>query len=312
MALAYLLLFSSCLLQWSCANTPVIHDAKIPASSQCDESDPFEDDQELMEKLRIIHQQLPAPGCNSPSTCIDILRCNSSALSGYYKIQAINGSTVEIYCDMEGTNCGGEGGWMRVAHLNTESSSQCPVDFKIETDNNKTFCIRADTSNTGCESMQFESLDFTYSQVCGLVRGYSKGSVDGFANSEGNARNARLNGVYVDGVSITYGTSFTHLWTYAACHCPCNNPIQAPSFVSSDFYCEAGSNEAGWHTSDPLWNGMQCGGQEVPCCNHTGLPWFHKNTLTSTIAPIKVRVCLDEDTSNNENIGIERLELYIK
>ena len=75
MALAYPLLVGFCLLLWSCANTfsPVIHD--VPSShDQCDESDPFEDDQELMEKLRIIHQQLSTLGCNHLSTCIDILQ----------------------------------------------------------------------------------------------------------------------------------------------------------------------------------------------------------------------------------------------
>ena len=210
---------------------------------------------------------------------------------------------------------------MRVAHLNmTDPSSQCLAGFQVGTANNKTFCIR-DTSNAGCGSMLFESLDFTYSQVCGFVHGYSKDHPDAFSNPSGYARSAPLNGNYVDGVSITYGTPPTHLWTYAAggtsinqaYNCPCNTPPgrKPPSFISSDLYCEAGSTQSGWRTSDPLWDGMQCGNQEVPCCNHTGLPWFHKNTLTSIIAPIKVRVCLDE-AANNENIGIERLELYIK
>ena len=110
MATVYMLFISSCLLQWSVviAFVPVVHE---PPSSQCGQSDPFEDDPQLMEKLKMIHQQLPPPGCNPPPTCIDILRCNSSASSGYYQIQAANGSAVQVYCDMEGTNCGGEGGW---------------------------------------------------------------------------------------------------------------------------------------------------------------------------------------------------------
>ena len=33
----------------------------------------------------------------------------------------------------KGTNCGGEGSWMRVAHLNmTDPSSQCTADFTLE------------------------------------------------------------------------------------------------------------------------------------------------------------------------------------
>ena len=303
--------------------TPVVY-IKTTSESQCDQQiDSFENDPRLIEALKIVQQQLPPPrGNNLFLSCTDILCCNSSASSGYYQIQAANGSTVQVYCDMEGTNCGGERGWMRVANINMiDQSSQCPAGFRMETANNKRFCIR-DISSAGCGSMLFESFELSYSQVCGYVRGYSQDTPDAFANPAEVVRNVPLSGNYVDGVSITYGTPPTHLWTYAAggtpesytvYHCPCNTQpgIQAPSFISSDFYCEAGSSGPGWRTSDPLWDGMQCGSQEVPCCNHTGLPWFHKNTSTLTTDPINVRVCLDEGTSN-ENIGIERLELYVK
>ena len=98
-------------------------------------------------------------------------------------------------------------------------------------------------------------------------------------------------------------------------NCPCNTPpgTSPPTYVGSSYYCESGSPAGlnGWFTSDPLWDGMQCGGDEGPCCNHPGLPWFNKNTFTHTATTINVRACLDEPT-NNENIGIERLELYIK
>ena len=297
--------------------TPVVY--VTTSGSKCGQN---EDDQQLMKTLKKIKQQLPPPGCNPPSSCKDVIRCNSSASSGYYQIQAANGSAVQVYCDMEGTNCGGEGGWMRVAHLNmTDPSSQCPADFRIETANSKRFCIR-DISSAGCVSMLFKSFELSYSQVCGYARGYSQVTPDGFSDPFGNVRSALLSGNYVDGVSITYGTPPTHVWTYAAGarseshsphNCPCNTQpgIQAPSFLSSDYYCEAGSSQSGWRTNDPLWDGMQCGGQEGPCCNHPALPWFTENTLTSTIAPIDVRLCLDEDT-DNENIGIERLEIYVK
>ena len=304
--------------------TPVVYETT--SESQCDQQiDSFENDPRLMNTLKMVQQQLPPPGCNQLFlSCTDTLHCNSSASSGYYQIQAANGSAVQVYCDMERTSCGGERGWMRVANINmTDPSSQCPASFRVETANNKRFCIR-DTSSVGCGSMLFESFELSYSQVCGYVRGYSQDSTGAFAKPDGVVRNVSLSGNYVDGVSITYGTPPTHLWTYAAgsfsetntiYNCPCNTPpgIQAPSLISNDFYNEAGagSSHSGWHTSDPLWDGMQCGSQEAPCCNHNGLAWFHKNTLTSTTAPIKVRLCVDEGT-NNENIGIERLELYIK
>ena len=215
---------------------------------------------------------------------------------------------------------------MRVAHLNmTDPSSQCPVGFRVETANNTRFCIR-DTSSAGCRSMLFEPFGLTYSQVCGYVRGYSYFSPDAFHVYGVRRSNEPLSGNYVDGVSITYGTPPTHIWTYTAgpgeerattgSNCPCitspgNNA--PPTYIGNDYYCESGTlyYQANWHTSDPLWDGMQCGGDEGPCCNHTGLPWFNKNTPTPTTATINVRLCLDEDT-NNENIGIERLELFVK
>ena len=215
---------------------------------------------------------------------------------------------------------------MRVAYLNmTDPSSQCPAGYRVETANSMSFCIR-NTSDGGCIPILSESYGLTYSQVCGYVRGYQFSTMDCF-----NTSPKILNGSYVDGISITYDTPPRHLWTYAAglqetnlqqllnLKCPCNanqigRTVSAPSFVGNDYYCESGvlnNVETVWYTNDPLWDGMQCGGDEGPCCNRTGLPWFNKNTLTPTTATITTRVCLDEDT-NNENIGIDRLELYVK
>ena len=327
MTVLYLLLISSCLLQWSGAFTPVVYPGRSLPSSQCAQSDP-ELNQQLRDAIESVKQRLPPPGCNPPSTCKAIHRCNSSASSGYYQIQAANGSAVQVYCDMEGTNCGGEGGWMRVAHLNvTDSSSQCPDGYRLETVSSVRFCIR-DTSVGMCAPILSESYGLTYSQVCGYVRGYQYGSMDCF-NIDYNG----ISDIYVDGVSITYNNPPCHLWTYAAGlqeanlqsghvnnnnFCPCNTPqtgrtVTSPSFVGNDYYCESGTltnPQGSWYTSDPLWDGIQCGGDEGPCCNHTGLPWFHKTLSTSTTTTITTRVCLG--TTNNKNIGINRLELYVK
>ena len=62
MAPIYVYLFiSSCLLQWSGGNafTPVVYNAQVPLSSKCGQSNPLQDDQQLMETLKMIHQQLP-------------------------------------------------------------------------------------------------------------------------------------------------------------------------------------------------------------------------------------------------------------
>ena len=224
---------------------------------------------------------------------------------------------------------------MRMAHLNmTDPSSQCPAGFRVETSNNKRFCIR-DTSSAGCQPITAESFGLTYSRVCGYFRGYPFRTQDAFRRHLPPGSDVSLSGNYVDGVSITYGTSpnISHIWTYAAGLaevdnnnyrgniCPCNtngltNTI--PEFVGNNYYCESSAanlqlaniNSTIWLTNDPLWDGMQCGGNEGPCCNHPGLPWFNKNIQTSTTATITMHVCMDEPTSN-ENIGIERFELYV-
>ena len=322
MAIVYLLLISSsCLLQWSGAFTPVVYDAKVLLSSQCDQSDPFEDnDQQLMEALKMAQQQLPSPECNPPTTCSNVLHCNSSATSDYYQILDAYGSIVQVYCDMEGTNCEGEGGWMRVAYFNvtdpsmTDPYRQCPVDYKLLQRNFANLCARNTTTTIGCGSMLLETFGVGYSKVCGYARGYQLRKPDAFQRSS----NVPLSGNYVDGVSITYGTPPTHIWTYAAGNaeegspsdsCPCNTDPgpSPPSYVGSDYYCEAGRQTPIWRVTDPLWDGANCGGDEGPCCNHTG--WFIKNTPIPTAASINVRVCVDEA---NEDVGLEQLQLYVK
>ena len=69
--------------------------------------------EELMEILRQVQQQLGPPGCNLPQnrSCQEILYCFLSAPSGYYWMHAPSGQLVQVYCDMEGINCEGQGGW---------------------------------------------------------------------------------------------------------------------------------------------------------------------------------------------------------
>ena len=247
-----------------------------------------------------------------------ILHCNSSASSGYYQIQTANGELVQVYCDMEGANCGGEGGWTRVFQLDmTDPSSQCPTGFRLITQNGIRFCSRSFTA-AGCTGINTENIGHHYIQACGFARGYSFNSPDAFA-ATGRTSSEPLSGNYVDGISITYGTPPNHLWTYAAgfredgAACPCNTNIP-PSYVGSEYYCESGASgdpQPKWNIDDPLWDGMLCRGTEGPCCTSTSLPWFNRNMLNTTTDDILIRVCLDQ-SSGNENIGLERVEIYVK
>ena len=51
------------------------------------------------------------------------------------------GSTVQVYCDMKGNNCGGEGGWMRVAYGNmTEPGAKCPQGLERSNSTSYALC----------------------------------------------------------------------------------------------------------------------------------------------------------------------------
>ena len=95
-------------------------------------------------------------------------------VSGYYNISIVNCSVVLVYCDMEGTNCGGEGGWTRVTYINmTQGGATCPVGLNQRSFNNKSYC--GSTGPPGCNGTMFPTL-VEYSRVCGRVRGYQYSS----------------------------------------------------------------------------------------------------------------------------------------
>ena len=203
----------------------------------------------------------------------------------------------------------------------TDPSSQCPAGFSLTTQDGVRFCTRSNTA-AGCTGIDTDNFGHNYTQVCGFVRGYAFYTPDAFISS------GPLSGNYVDGVSITYGTPPNHLWTYAAglteegtvhtnSACPCNtNGAESlvPSYVGNDYYCESGvldNFSPQWYTDDPLWDGMQCGGTEGPCCTSPTLPWFNRNMLSPTNDDILMRVCLSQP-ADDENIGLERVEIYVK
>ena len=301
--------------------TPVTYSSQS-STAECGHSDPLQDDQ-LMAVINQVRQRLGPPGCNPPRnrSCQDILHCFPSAPSGYHEIRVPNGSLAQVYCDMEGTNCGGQGGWMRVAHVNmSQDGASCPQGLTQKTRSGLTLCGQ---NANGCEGTLFSALGLSYSRVCGQLRGYQFGTTNAFTP------NVPIRNDYVDGASITYGTApLKHIWTYATgntishacsnCLCPCNtgNTVQAPPFVGSDYYCETGNNAAGSPTpgdffpNDPLWDGQQCVGAEAPCCTRPNMPWFIKTLGETTTEDIQLRLCIDNGISNEETL-LQLISLYV-
>ena len=256
------------------------------------------------------------------SSCREIYSNNQSAPSGYYQIQLLSGSLVEVYCDMEGSNCGGEGGWTRVAYINmTEPNAICPQGLTQEVQSELSLCDNTNTLN--CAEIGFTTYSIIYEKVCGQLRGYQYGFPEAF-NSYSNAVDTEVDESYLDGVSITYGSSpRTHVWSYVAGRktyiddplaCPCNTGYYAeiPPFVGSDYYCESaasyGAAPGEFYAEDPLWDGKQCTDLEGPCCERPNLPWFKKELNVSISEDIDLRLCVHD---NNDRTLLQLIELYV-
>ena len=240
-----------------------------------------------------------------------------------------------VYCDMS-LECGShKGGWMKIADLNTSRDS-CPSGW---TKNHDLKFLCTGGSAAGCFSAYFTTAGTKFSRVCGMMKGYQKGSTDGFY-PYGHAAfgyvftppipvTTSLDGNYVDGVSITYGNPRKHIWTYAVgtsqnynytySNCPCaKHPGPSPPpYIGNDYYCESGNigkydgEESRLYSGDPLWDGHSCP-KENNCCNRPGMPWFFQQLpVKESASSIEVRICNDQEFSN-EGVAIERLRLYIQ
>ena len=206
-----------------------------------------------------------------------------------------------------------------------DSSSECPPGTQKFVSGSAIACGIQEPSNPTCVSLNY-SIPQNYSEVCGQMAGYQKGSLDAFAAGIND-----INSNYVDGVSITRGSPRQHVWTYTAGYqsdynngnypefyiCPCSpyGTQQVPSFVGSDYYCESGCPSDCIHTAifanNVLWDGEQCGNLLTSCCTNPDLPWFHKVFDKPCLHDIEIRLCIDQNTSD-ENILVSLYDIYVK
>ena len=258
-------------------------------------------------------------------SCSDIYQFNkaSRGASGNYWIKTTTG-VHQVYCDME-LECGGhKGGWMRIADLDTSRGDDCPSGWTNIT-TPVAACI-APSSNAGCYSTNFSTLSIPYSKVCGMAVGYQKDTPDAFNAQYFTTRS--INGPYVDGVSITYGTPRKHIWTYAIglhehfppltdsvrYNCPCSElPGRLPpSFIHYNYYCESGTvgSQYGFHIDDPVWDGEGCS-SDNSCCSEPSLPWFFRQLPLTASEDIETRICRDDDSSD-EDVLVRELKLFVQ
>lgn len=217
---------------------------------------------------------------------------------------------------------------MRMAHVNMSNHThQCPGGFVERNRDGRRTCV-ADSSEEGCFTHTFPLLAGPpYTHVCGRVLAYQDGTPNAFFAYQVD-RQLGIDGTYVDGISLTHGSSpRSHVWTFAAAldetlghlsACECSNSgatetVTVPPFVGGHYFCDTGSRGSVdflFYGADPLWDGSGCGPQSS-CCSFNGPPWFYRQLATPTSDGLEMRVCRDSGVVN-EDIPFEVVELYVR
>ena len=267
----------------------------------------------------------PEPLCEHVATsCKELYQCNPALPSGYYNITTPQG-VERGYCEMNTTNCGNiTGGWMRAAYIAmTNENNTCPQGLNYTVVNSTRMCTRSLAGYYDCSSVTFPTHRVPYTKVCGRARGYQYWATVAF-HSYHYAAQTILNSSYVSGLSVTYGSAQSHIWTFAAgpskdfynyynYNCPCApypGPA-APPFVEDNYFCEsgnAGPTEVQWYLDDPLWDSQGCAANST-CCDRGG-PWFTTTLSQEVRDDIEVRMCTTVRLQF-ENLGVDELEIYI-
>uniref|UniRef100_A0A1X7UBY8 Uncharacterized protein n=1 Tax=Amphimedon queenslandica TaxID=400682 RepID=A0A1X7UBY8_AMPQE len=273
----------------------------------------------IAQELLVLHNESTA----LPTSCKEIKEKQPLSSSGLYQLASRStNAAYTTYCNM-GTLCGSGGGWTRLAYLDMSDATQnCPSGFRLYQSGGVRACGRPN-QGAGCTaSVQFPSNGISYSQICGRVTGYQIGGPDAIHSQVTN-----VNLTYLDGVSITHGSSRQHIWSLMAAptqhhnraySCPCStgSTRQVPSFIGSHYFCESGNPTlnvvVALYTADPLWDGQGCGDKEVPCCNAPGIPWFHRDYGTAGASSdyIELRVCSNEGI-DDEDTPVSFIEIYV-
>ena len=241
------------------------------------------------------------------TSCEDIKNKWPWATSGWYEI-----SSEAVYCYM-GERCSTAGPWRRVLYLDmTDPSQTCPKNFRIYSSNGVRTCGRP-SGDGGCVDTVSPTSSLSYSKICGRVIGYQWGSPDGL-------QGGTIDGVYVDGVSLTRGNPRQHVWTFINSYndevsqCPCSGGNSNPSFIGNDYTCESGLTGS-WsqilYTDDPIWDGLGCNSAETDCCSLANVPWFYKDLGSATTDYLELRTCGNQHT-DDEDTTLEIYEIYVQ
>ena len=262
-------------------------------------------------------------------SCSEIRDANPSASSRNYWLKGESELDAgKIYCDFDFVAPATLGalvfnsseveiGWMRLLDFDMRRAhSHCPEDL-LQVDSPRKACANSD--GYGCNSLTLSTHGVPYRRVCGMASGYQYHTPDAFLRYDCPSCENNINAAYLDGISITYGSPRTHIWSYTTAtsedhhtshpippKCPCadRSNLQSPDFVGQDYYCEQGDG------GSELWGGGECGGAGWLCCQHPDLPWFCKELSEPTTQDVEVRLCIDQGTED-ENVFVEMMQLLV-
>lgn len=248
-----------------------------------------------------------AAGGHDPQTCAELLAARPGAESGPY---VLAGRTVECEMDRAG------GGWALVALFDTREGGVCPSPWRTVDlgEAEPPVCARAE-SQSGSEDSVELIVPQRYREVMGLALGMQFETPDAF--SRGSP--VGLDGLYVDGLSLTIGVVRRHVFTYAAggsdhdegeSQCPCLGGASAPEVVGDQFACESGARDAaeGWLVGDLLWDDDL----DPTSCDAVAAPSYFVADLGEPVDdPLEARLMADQE-STNEDVGLVRLELFVR
>ena len=137
-------------------------------------------------------------------------------------------------------------------------------------------------------------MNIPYSHISGTVQAFWFGTPEGFTGSQRSS--STINGNYVDGISLTYGTSSrTHIWTFIAVKekSKQNCPDEVPEYVGSDYSC--------------LNNEFLCTSSSSSCYS----PFF-RLLQQPVIQDMELRLCRDQHRDqDHEGIFLGSLEIYV-
>ena len=278
----------------------------------------------VREEIRILSYCNKLCECVATS-CKELYQCNPALPSGYYNITTPQG-VERVYCEMNTDNCGNiTGGWMRAGYIDmTNENNTCPHGLNYTVASSTRMCTRSHTDRVNCSSVTFPTHGVPYTKVCGRARGYQYYGPLAFHNFH-YAGQTTLDSAYVSGLSVTYGSPRSHIWTFAAmrskdhdytcCNCPCASPNPGPApppFVGENVFCESGNSGPleyrQWYLDDPLWDSQGCASGST-CCDRGG-PWFTTTLSQEVRDDIEMRMC-SYQSPLSENFGVDELEIYI-